>query len=609
MSRRGKTVPLRDAEGLERFASASSLLATREGSKAPTPASSHIDLAPPSAPASRLDPSIRTGPITAFALPLSKEAVSLMLAEASRGAVLIEAGSAPGQSPGQPPGSSWSLLDALETSRALPPVPVLFSHAPDGQFLAIDRTKNDPASPYFVREPETKTLEMTPSDFFENARAWKGSALCLDLPLLERTPSSSEPQAQSQSSAPAPPNPWTVAFGLQLKPGHGLDRLPPAATFSSPIGPPPGLLRVLHASLQLGRALEGRLIVLSHVGTLLPCRYALHDRLLLGASTAALRVSVFPPTACFDCLYPFPVHHPYDGYAMPDVRHLDRKAWPSRSGAPLACHQALLTNGRVLFVPAGSPVVIEATGPLAALLSLTCADVEAPGRAPLPGLLELRVARAVETVAVDAVGVLASRRFLRAVAAGPDALLTGADPFSLSGSQRLVAADHIERLCALITDSTSAADAESPTRPQLPSDSPPQQQSAFQWRAAAFRPPTAAFLERMCFRRMLPTPWLNAVVRDPLLLPFPPRVEEDDRTEEERRFPELFRAQIEARVEARRRRAAAESARLRLAARDQDDASRSIEDQSESESDGRSGAAPSPGVGEKLRSLAITDCS
>lgn len=62
------------------------------------------------------------------------------------------------------------------------------------------------------------------------------------------------------------------------------------------------------------------------------------------------RVLLFAPTQAFNGMYPFPVAHPYDRYAMPDLERPDATAWPALTGAR-GC-VALLHPGDVLFVPA-----------------------------------------------------------------------------------------------------------------------------------------------------------------------------------------------------------------------------------------------------------------
>lgn len=49
-------------------------------------------------------------------------------------------------------------------------------------------------------------------------------------------------------------------------------------------------------------------------------------------------------------MYPFPVHHTYDGYAMPDLDSPDTTAWPKL--ANVRGLSVVLQPGQLLFIPA-----------------------------------------------------------------------------------------------------------------------------------------------------------------------------------------------------------------------------------------------------------------
>ncbi len=49
-------------------------------------------------------------------------------------------------------------------------------------------------------------------------------------------------------------------------------------------------------------------------------------------------------------MYAFPLHHPYDGYAMPDLDRPDTEAWPLLRR--VRGRAAVLQPGDALFVPA-----------------------------------------------------------------------------------------------------------------------------------------------------------------------------------------------------------------------------------------------------------------
>lgn len=55
------------------------------------------------------------------------------------------------------------------------------------------------------------------------------------------------------------------------------------------------------------------------------------------------------PSLAFRGLYPFPVHHGYDGYSMVDFEKLNLRMWPLSS--KVTGLKAVLHPGDVLFVP------------------------------------------------------------------------------------------------------------------------------------------------------------------------------------------------------------------------------------------------------------------
>ena len=57
-----------------------------------------------------------------------------------------------------------------------------------------------------------------------------------------------------------------------------------------------------------------------------------------------------PPGHAHRGLYTFPVHHPYDRYAMPDLDTPDLAAWPKLGD--VRGRSILLQPGDLLFVPA-----------------------------------------------------------------------------------------------------------------------------------------------------------------------------------------------------------------------------------------------------------------
>lgn len=61
------------------------------------------------------------------------------------------------------------------------------------------------------------------------------------------------------------------------------------------------------------------------------------------------RVLIIDPKYSFSGMYPFAVHHPYDGHSMVDWEAPDESAWPACQG--VRGRVCLLQPGDVLFVP------------------------------------------------------------------------------------------------------------------------------------------------------------------------------------------------------------------------------------------------------------------
>lgn len=71
---------------------------------------------------------------------------------------------------------------------------------------------------------------------------------------------------------------------------------------------------------------------------------------MFGQVTGRRRVLLVSPSHAFAGMYPFPMHHPYDGYAMPDLDTPDLDAWPLLQN--VRGQVTILRPGDLLFIPA-----------------------------------------------------------------------------------------------------------------------------------------------------------------------------------------------------------------------------------------------------------------
>lgn len=362
-----------------------------------------------------------------------------------------------------------------------------------GRVMRPALDKDVRTSRYHLRQPaETLIRKMDPQDVLQSALSWKQQVLTLTVPI---------------SLAQLP---------LELSTNHT------GAT--------------LHATTAID--------VLMH-----PMHYAQHPRMLIQLS-GRIRVLVVAPHHAFAGLYPFPVHHAYDGYSMVDFDCPEwKQRWPMADTVRGAV--ATLRPGYGLYVPPYTFCSIQSldtycsyadvtlqqadlllmpwSPSLAAGLGPLTASAEAPigpspwAFAPLSaaaGAAALAVSRAVEAIMADAAGDVDAVRawLLRAgvwyipscvyqgrdspTAAGEEA--RHADVMTVAGYRVLMACHQVRGLI-----------------------------EAWFGRGAA-----RSLLLAMCEGRLLPTTWLGA---SGLLLHDHPKVVRDSRSDIQRRFPMFFK--------------------------------------------------------------------
>uniref|UniRef100_A0A1D1ZXM2 Cupin-like domain-containing protein n=1 Tax=Auxenochlorella protothecoides TaxID=3075 RepID=A0A1D1ZXM2_AUXPR len=239
-------------------------------------------------------------------------------------------------------------------------------------------------------------------------------------------------------------------------------------------------------------------------GTLLPASYAVRDRILTQL-TGRSRVFLFPPSMAFQGLYPYPVHHGYDKYSMVNLEEPDVAEWPLATR--LKAVKAVLHPGDALFIPNYWFAHVEMLAPEDLMLTL---ELGQGARGLTPGAAAVHLSRALEERICEAESPKAVREWLLRIAAGME--IEGVDLATVKGYKRIV-------LCQGVRDDVEAVLGQGA------------------W---------STFLPSMCEGRLQPTPWLNKNFREPLYLTDVPVRLEDDRTEEEKKYPELFRHRLRA---------------------------------------------------------------
>lgn len=239
-------------------------------------------------------------------------------------------------------------------------------------------------------------------------------------------------------------------------------------------------------------------------GGLQPARYLTVDSLVAQLS-GRRRVLLLPPSAAFKGLYPYPVAHPYDKYSMVDLERLDPDKWPGCT--QVQGHAAVLSPGDVLYVPAFWFVHEQDI----AAENVTLRFLMTPGsRAPSEEAAPLRISRALEERVGAIEGPSGIKKWLTLIGSGLEA--DQLDLGTVSGYKRAL-------MCQGVRDEVEET---------------------------LGRGAWAEFLPAMCRGRLRPTPWLNTEFREPLLLTDKPVIIEDTRSEEEKKYPTLFRRKLEA---------------------------------------------------------------
>lgn len=387
--------------------------------------------------------------------------------------------------------SKWS-FDAMAAAAPQPPpsgprpqdeVQVRCSDRRRHRFIECDDLKNLAVGPYYLREPETQRLKMTVREFVQCAATWDARRVMLNAMIFQRNIDVDNAQPEKCCVPVTGPMASPAAALHAAIDWAWLDGLRRSQGF----GP------VLRIDLEAGTT-----------GGLQPARYSLQDE-FLAQIRGRRRVLLIPPSAAFEGLFPYPVAHPYDRYSMVDLESLDPGQWPGCTNVRGVV--ALLVPGDVLHKPAFWFAHEQDLDPESATLRFTMH----PGtRPPAKDAAPLRISRVVEERVNAVEGPSASRRWLMLIGNGIEG--SRLDLGTVQGYRRAV-------MCQGVRDEVEET------------------LGVGVW---------ATLLPAMCRNRLMPTPWLNRDFREPLLLTDKPVIIQDTRSEDERRYPTLFRRKLEA---------------------------------------------------------------
>ncbi|DBA69067.1 TPA: hypothetical protein ACH3X2_013228 [Trebouxia sp. C0005] len=373
--------------------------------------------------------------------------------------------------------ASWEVLCSLQKHNA---------------FIDTATGKNIFGSYYHVREPQTQKLLMTFGEYAQCAKQWTSKKVMFKNTIMK---------ANGQQQIPSPLPHLASDFKQELHDHiswEWLQALQKLARFGS----------VGTVSLQSAGC-----------DALCPAQYQTHER-LLAQVTGSQRLLLIPADCAFNGMYPYPVHHPYDGYTMVDLEHPDLAQWPKNADVKGLC--CILKPGDVVYLPAYW--FVHAQHLEESNISLLF-HMGAGMRARPAACAPLQLSRHLEARVADLEGVSNVRHWLRLI--GYCEQEEWIDLATVKGYRRIVMCQELrdELILNLTGDAANASeDAEDEDKMQ-------------DWQRVVIA---------MCEGRLLPTPWLNKDFREPLYLTDTAVQLEDTRSPEERKYPQLFRHKLKA---------------------------------------------------------------
>ena len=367
-------------------------------------------------------------------------------------------------------------------------VVVMCSDATKHRFMEFDLDKNKPAGPYYVREFETQMLSMPVREFVQCCRSWSKQKLFLRATIMTYYSTVEEVDGQKRNSSFKQNilNGVFERFSEHLV-NHVID------------------WEWLHSMLASQRFHNISKVVLEAgvQNGLIPTHYSTRDELYIQLA-GRRRITLLSPDQAFGGVYPYPQAHPYDGFAMASLERIDVESWPGVGKVNL--HRSILEPGQTLYVPAYWSVHVHDLAEENVSLKVVLSSQR---RAPAADSTLLRLSRSLEERVAHVVGESDVKRWLNIIASGNE--VKHVDLGTVQGYKRA-------RMCQDVRDEMERS------------------LGAGAWATA---------LPKVTDHRLEPTPWLNTAFREPLLLTDTPKQIADTRTEEEKKYPTLFRHKLE----------------------------------------------------------------
>lgn len=348
------------------------------------------------------------------------------------------------------------------------------------RFIEHDESKNILGSDYYVREPETQSLDCTFDEFVQCARAWKDKSIYFESVLTKdsisrKTMSSSNVMEKGIFDSKIGP----LAIG-------DLESLFDWKWFQS-----------LLSFQRFGSILSMKLSAGCR-DSLRPSRYSLEDSFIVQIH-GRRRILLINPDQTYKGMYPYPIAHPYDKFSMVDLDDVNDGQFPNFSGVRgMTC---ILEPGDILYIPSGW--WRHEHGLCAEHVALEI-SVAAGQRVRSDESLEILVSRDLERRVGEVVGAGNIKHWLQIIGSAEET--DWIDLGTVRGYQRI-------------------------SMTQMVRDEIDLNLGSGKW---------SEFLKRMIDGRLDPTPWLNIKFREPLYISDATERVEDTRNEIEKKFPEFY---------------------------------------------------------------------
>ncbi len=348
------------------------------------------------------------------------------------------------------------------------------------RFIECDESKNIFGSDYYVKEPETQSLDCTFSEFVQCARAWKHKSIYFESvitkdPISRKTMPSTDVKGESMFDS--------KVGSLAIEDIEGLfdwkwfQSLLSFQRFGS----------ILSVKLSAGCR-----------DSLRPCRYSLEDSFIVQIH-GRRRILLINPNQTFKGMYPYPIAHPYDKFSMVDLDDVNDGQFPNFSSVRgMTC---ILKPGDILYIPSGWWRHDHGLCPEHIALEIS---VAAGQRVRSDESLEILVSRDLERRVGETEGAENIKHWLQIIGRAEES--DWIDLGTVRGYQRI-------------------------SMTQMVRDEIDLNLGSGKW---------SEFLKRMIDGRLDPTPWLNINFREPLYLTDKTERVEDTRNELEKKFPEFY---------------------------------------------------------------------